>query len=511
MLKEAKHLLIISIALLSFGLVTSQADNGLLDSIIKLHKNFNIDELSSSVAHLGPLKLKQLISYDIEYLKDGVIVEASKLRIDDLKGRDEYVGRYILADLLKREGSEPDSLVLKYYLESFEDAKLNTDTLVINEIVNRLNTWYFLNGNELKSYKKGIKLFKRFRKDSVDYFNCGFHEIGLMLLDFENNPKDINRNKMESKFREISNYAINPYLKGLLYNLQTVYYSGYIDNQRLARMFTAKAINEFNTYQYHFAKYATSGLEFNNAIILYEEGKFMEAIPVFKRALKTETQLVYRMHGYDWLHKCYDSIGDYGNAYRYFKKVGEVKDSLNLLEHAREIKSIEAKYDFAKKEHELENLANEKNRVQTNFNTLVPFFGIALILVVVALYLYNKYRRRSELLQEEKAETLKRIDQLKKIVIKNHIILKDKTKVYIADLIYIKAEDHYLKLFLSNRKDHLVRGKIKDIKRQLPPNFIRCHRSYIVNANFIKQANRDNLIMIGGHSIPLSRTYKDNF
>ena len=217
------------------------------------------------------------------------------------------------------------------------------------------------------------------------------------------------------------------------------------------------------------------------------------------------------MYGYDWLHKCYDSLGDYSNAYRYFKKVGEAKDSLSLLEHAREIKAIEAKYDFAEKERELEHLANEKNRVQTNFNTLVPFFGIALVLALIALFLYRKYRKRSEVLEEEKTETLKRIDQLRKIVIKNHIVLKDKTKVYIADLVYVKAEDHYLKLFLSNGRDHLVRGKIKDIKQQLPPNFIQCHRSYIVNANFIKQANRETLIMIGGDKVPLSRTYKDRF
>lgn len=508
--KKIKFLLIFSFAFLSSQSSVSNKRE-LLDSIIKLHKRFQVDKLPPLISNLSSLKLKQLISYDLEYLKMGEVVEASKLKLNGLSGRDKYVGRYFLADLLKRNRNKPDSLVVNYYLESLEDAKLNSDTLVVNEVLNRLNIWHFLNGNELNGYAKIVQQFMEYKKDSVDYFNSGFHEIGLKLLEFENNPENPDRTWMERKFKEVSNYAVNSYLKGLLYNLQVVYYSGYVGNTDLAATYSKKAIREFNTYQYHFARYAIMGLEFNNAIILYEEGKFQEAIPIFKRILKTEKELVYRMHGYDWLHKCYDSLGDYGNAYRYFKKIGEVKDSLSLLEHAREIKAIEAQYDFAEKERQLEDLAQEKNRVQTNFNTLVPFFGIALVLALMALFLYRKYRKRSELLEEEKAATLKRIDQLRKIVIKNHIVLKDKTKVYIADLIYIKAEDHYLNLFLSNGKDHLVRGRIKDIKKQLPPNFIQCHRSYIVNANFIKQANRETLIMIGGATVPLSRTYKDKF
>jgi len=491
--------------------IQSQSLNSRIDDVIKEHKNLNLAKLEEQLTDIQPLKLKQFFSYELAFLKTGERVNASKLDLRRLKGRSYYVGEYLLADFLKRGEDANDSLVLSKYKDALTRAVANKDSMVINEVLNRINAQLFLNGNELDVYDRYIKRYEESAQDSTDIFYVFFNKIRFEFMKHEKTPKSIDSLKVEKLFAQAQSFAFNSYLKANLNSYKSIFYSACFNNQELASQFNQMAIDDLKGIPYHYAQYVVSGIEFNNAIILYEEGKFDEAIPIFKRVLKTEKELVYRMHGYDWLHKCYDSIGDYGNAYRYFKKVGEVKDSLSLLEHAREIKAIEAQYNFAEKERELQQLANEKNRVQTNFNTLVPFFGIALVLVLVALYLYRKYRNRSELLQEEKDETLKRIRQLKKIVVKNHIILKDKTKVYIADLVYIKAEDHYLKLFLSNEKHHLVRGKIKNIKQQLPPNFIQCHRSYIVNANFIKQANHDSLMMIGGDNVPLSRTYKDKF
>ena len=42
-------------------------------------------------------------------------------------------------------------------------------------------------------------------------------------------------------------------------------------------------------------------------------------------------------------------------------------------------------------------------------------------------------------IESEKEDTLEEVRSLTQLVIKNHIILKDKTKVYINYLIYIKA------------------------------------------------------------------------
>lgn len=121
---------------------------------------------------------------------------------------------------------------------------------------------------------------------------------------------------------------------------------------------------------------------------------------------------------------------------------------------------------------------------------------------------YQRLNLQNEL-REEKFENSIKIEELKNIVIKDYIVLKDKTKIYITDLMYVKSEDHYLSLYLSNGKNHFVRGKLKNIKEELPPNFVQCHRSYIVNRNFVKQINSESLTLLLQERIPLSRTYRN--
>ena len=94
------------------------------------------------------------------------------------------------------------------------------------------------------------------------------------------------------------------------------------------------------------------------------------------------------------------------------------------------------------------------------------------------------------------------------MVIKNHIILKDKTKIYINDLLYIKAEDHYIRVYTSDGKNHLVRGKLADLEAQLPPNFMRTHRSYIINRNYIKSFSANQVQLVNGKRIPIGRTFQ---
>lgn len=114
-----------------------------------------------------------------------------------------------------------------------------------------------------------------------------------------------------------------------------------------------------------------------------------------------------------------------------------------------------------------------------------------------------------EILEKEKKDSIKAINHLKKTVIKNHIVLKDKTKVYVSQLVFVKSEDHYLRLYLENGKTHLVRGKIKEILKELPPNFIQSHRSYLVNSNFIKQNTSNTLFLISGQNVPISKRYQN--
>lgn len=145
---------------------------------------------------------------------------------------------------------------------------------------------------------------------------------------------------------------------------------------------------------------------------------------------------------------------------------------------------------------------------ERQFNLHASFFlyiGALLEAIVFAAILGVRFKN----LERDKMESSKKIDELKRIVIKNHIVLKDKTKIYISDLMYIKADDHYLNIFTSDGKNHYVRGKLGQIKEELPPNFIQCHRSYLVNSNFIKQRSYNALTLMEKTNIPVSRSFKN--
>ncbi|KAB2845921.1 MAG: response regulator [Melioribacteraceae bacterium] len=59
----------------------------------------------------------------------------------------------------------------------------------------------------------------------------------------------------------------------------------------------------------------------------------------------------------------------------------------------------------------------------------------------------------------------------------------------IKEIILIEAADQYTNLFLTNSRKLLIRKPIKDWEKILPGNiFLKAHRAYLVNKNFIENA-----------------------
>jgi len=121
----------------------------------------------------------------------------------------------------------------------------------------------------------------------------------------------------------------------------------------------------------------------------------------------------------------------------------------------------------------------------------------------------EKLDLEKESLQIEHTQTIQELEKVKQLVIEDHIVLKNRTKIYLKELLYIKAEDHYLQLYTSKKKE-FVRGKISEIIKELPPNFTQVHRSFIVNKNSIVSNNGTSVFLEGKIEIPLSRNFKKN-
>ena len=72
---------------------------------------------------------------------------------------------------------------------------------------------------------------------------------------------------------------------------------------------------------------------------------------------------------------------------------------------------------------------------------------------------------------------------------------------------FLEAESNYTRLVCAERSV-LTLATLKHLAEMLPPEFIRVHRSYIVNTRFIQQIE-GNTIKLGAHKVPVGETYRD--
>ncbi|MFK5958245.1 MAG: response regulator [Lutibacter sp.] len=87
---------------------------------------------------------------------------------------------------------------------------------------------------------------------------------------------------------------------------------------------------------------------------------------------------------------------------------------------------------------------------------------------------------------------------------------KEYVKISIENLMFIKAEDNYSRLFTIG-KNFILSSTLKKVEEKLPSNkFIRIHRSYIININYVDKY-KENAIYIGRHKLPVGRSYQEGF
>lgn len=82
--------------------------------------------------------------------------------------------------------------------------------------------------------------------------------------------------------------------------------------------------------------------------------------------------------------------------------------------------------------------------------------------------------------------------------------------VYIAanDLLYLESDGNYVRFHQEDRVI-LERNTLVRAMERLPAQFIRCHKSYIINRDLIDQQSSSEVV-IRGRNIPIGRKFKDN-
>ncbi|RZJ54810.1 MAG: response regulator transcription factor [Flavobacterium sp.] len=86
----------------------------------------------------------------------------------------------------------------------------------------------------------------------------------------------------------------------------------------------------------------------------------------------------------------------------------------------------------------------------------------------------------------------------------------EQTKVKLHEILYLEALKDYT-LIITDKKRHCVLSSIGNLlKEDHFQSFIRIHRSYAVQKQFIQKINSSEILLNNNTAIPVGRSYKEN-
>ena len=71
------------------------------------------------------------------------------------------------------------------------------------------------------------------------------------------------------------------------------------------------------------------------------------------------------------------------------------------------------------------------------------------------------------------------------------------------DLVYIETFNNNLVLHISNEEPICIYSTLKEYEKTLPPNFLRCHKCFMVNMNHIISFEKYEFKVTSGNEIPI--------
>jgi two-component system LytT family response regulator len=86
-------------------------------------------------------------------------------------------------------------------------------------------------------------------------------------------------------------------------------------------------------------------------------------------------------------------------------------------------------------------------------------------------------------------------------------------RVPIGSIKYIESMSEYVRIFVDDSAKPIVSLlSMKKIEESLPAGqFMRVHRSYLVNLNKVKEVSKMRIVYDGGVYVPIGDMYKEQF
>ena len=146
-------------------------------------------------------------------------------------------------------------------------------------------------------------------------------------------------------------------------------------------------------------------------------------------------------------------------------------------------------------------------------------FLVGLFPSILLLFINERNVRIKKMKNVEEILSLKKVEKIKipKKISFTSIDTKESILITIKDLVYITSQSNYACFFINENnslKEYIIRITLKKVEQQLSnyTEFYRCHKSYIVNANFINNLEGNArgyqlITSIDAIKIPVSRKF----
>lgn len=83
-------------------------------------------------------------------------------------------------------------------------------------------------------------------------------------------------------------------------------------------------------------------------------------------------------------------------------------------------------------------------------------------------------------------------------------------KINFDQILFVESIKDYVNIKTENQ-EYIVLDTLKSLESQLPENFVRVHKSFILNLNKIEKIDVRNVFLNSGKEIPIGETYKSEF
>ena len=128
-------------------------------------------------------------------------------------------------------------------------------------------------------------------------------------------------------------------------------------------------------------------------------------------------------------------------------------------------------------------------------------------------YLLKPYSYDRFMIAVNKAKELYTLRNKDEIDTSNFLIVKaeySSIKIFFDSIQFIESIGDYLKIYVEDKQPIVTRMSLKNVLEDLPKNFKRIHRSFVVPLERV-EVYRNKKVLIAGHEIPVGTTYQKEF